>query len=703
MLKNMKVKTQLAVGNGIILLLLVLIGTVVYFNVNSLLRISGWVEHTHNVIAKGNALVGEMVNMETGMRGYLVGGKEEFLDPYKSGGKNFAKIMQETKQLVSDNPQQVRRLEVIEGLAKNWDEKAAQVQIEARREANKGIDVVKDFDAIRSRIVGKEIFDSLRGVLAGVNQKYKDIKSIEGQFLLQTILLDMVNMETGQRGFLLTGKEESLEPYNNGFEALGVHLTQLKRLNRTIKGSKVTNGDINKIERLAKEWMAKAANPEIQARRDVNKIETTLEDVAALVEKGVGKVFMDELRVRAQEFIDTEAKLLDVRDAEAQATASRTTNITIFGTLAAILIGLIVVFAIIKSIMSILGGEPAEAYKIAKEIAEGNLDIKDETGKNRVGLIGVMQEMVGNLRSIVSDVKSASDNVASGSAELSSAAQDMSQGATEQAASAEEASSSMEEMASNINQNADNALQTEKIALKASSDAKEGGEAVAATVKAMKDIADKISIIEEIARQTNLLALNAAIEAARAGEHGKGFAVVASEVRKLAERSQEAAGEISELSSSSVDIAEKAGGLLDQILPDIQKTAELVQEITAASSEMRTGSEQINSAIQQLDQVIQRNAGVSEEMAATSEELSGQAGALQHAVAFFKMSDNGSTRTITATAVRSMPSNNAQPQQIAPAKAALTNGGKNANEGVMLDMTDDKQGKDRLDSDFESF
>ncbi|GFO64994.1 cache domain-containing protein [Geomonas paludis] len=275
--------------------------------------------------------------------------------------------------------------------------------------------------------------------------------------------------------------------------------------------------------------------------------------------------------------------------------------------------------------------------QVAQQIAAGDLTLKLVERSPEDQLMIALKAMLAKLNEVVTDVKGAADNVASGSQELSSSSEQMSQGASEQAAAAEEVSSSMEEMSSNIRQNADNALQTEKIASKSAKDAKEGGEAVSHTVSAMKEIAGKISIIEEIARQTNLLALNAAIEAARAGEHGKGFAVVASEVRKLAERSQRAAAEISQLSSSSVEIAERAGSMLNQMVPDIQRTAELVMEISAACREQDTGAEQINKAIQQLDQVIQQNASAAEEMSSTAEELSSQAEQLQGSIAFFKV------------------------------------------------------------------
>ncbi|KQO83585.1 methyl-accepting chemotaxis protein [Rhizobium sp. Leaf262] len=282
-------------------------------------------------------------------------------------------------------------------------------------------------------------------------------------------------------------------------------------------------------------------------------------------------------------------------------------------------------------------GNLRNTASVANEIADGNLTItpKPLSDKDTLGLS--LERMVERLRGVVSDALAAADNVSSGSQELSASSEQLSQGATEQASSAEEASASMEQMAANIKQNADNAAQTEKIARQSSKDAEASGEAVGRAVSAMRTIAEKISIVQEIARQTDLLALNAAVEAARAGEHGKGFAVVASEVRKLAERSQAAAAEISSLSGETVQVATEAGDMLNRLVPDIRKTAELVSEISAACREQDIGASQINEAIQQLDLVTQQNSGASEEMSATSEELAAQAEELQASIAFFKV------------------------------------------------------------------
>ncbi|MBF0425581.1 MAG: methyl-accepting chemotaxis protein [Magnetococcales bacterium] len=304
------------------------------------------------------------------------------------------------------------------------------------------------------------------------------------------------------------------------------------------------------------------------------------------------------------------------------------------GSLFALVVGVLLAWFLsrylVKSVTGCIGN--------LTRMSEGDISIRCiTTSRDEMGdMSRAIDTMATKLREVVEAIVGATNNVTSGAAELSDAAQTLSQGATEQAASIEETSAAMEQMSGNISQNTDNAQTTEKISRIAAQDAAAGGEAVSQAVNAMKEIAGKISIIEEIARQTNLLALNAAIEAARAGEHGKGFAVVAAEVRKLAERSQTAAGEISQLSASSVEVAERAGAIINKLVPDIQRTAQLVQEIAGASQEQSQGAGQINAAIGQLDQVIQQNAGASEEMAATAEEMNGQARHLSDTISFFK-------------------------------------------------------------------
>ncbi len=312
-----------------------------------------------------------------------------------------------------------------------------------------------------------------------------------------------------------------------------------------------------------------------------------------------------------------------------------------------ILLAFSVLFSILIAywIIASISGSINNAKALVKSLADGDLTVSIEnTTKDEIGdLLDYMKSMVEKLKEVIGSVITASDNIASASLQMSSTSQQMSQGTQEQAASAEEISSSMEQMAANIQQNTDNAHQTEKIAVKAAEDMKEGSAAVTLTVDSMKKIADKIGIIGEIARQTNLLALNAAVEAARAGDHGKGFAVVAAEVRKLAERSQIAAEEINGLSSNSVTIADKSGRLLEQVVPNIQNTAKLVQEIAASSSEQSSGAEQVNNAIQQFNTVIQQNAAGAEEIASSSEELSGQAAQLKDTISFFKVDNHQRT------------------------------------------------------------
>ncbi|MCJ8056019.1 methyl-accepting chemotaxis protein [Shinella curvata] len=414
------------------------------------------------------------------------------------------------------------------------------------------------------------------------------------------------------------------------------------------------------------------------ARAVTNEIDTLLADVVKLEEGRLGE---------AEE------------NAQAQYESTRTIMVA-----AAALAVLVAAMAALWIVLSINRGLNRAATAV-QGVADGDLTrFAEITTKDEIGdMLGHVNTMIERLRGVVADALSASDNVSSGSQELSASSEQLSQGATEQASSAEEASASMEEMAANIKQNADNAAQTEKIARQSAKDAEASGEAVGRAVGAMRTIAEKISIVQEIARQTDLLALNAAVEAARAGEHGKGFAVVASEVRKLAERSQAAAAEISTLSGQTVSVATEAGDMLTRLVPDIRKTAELISEISAACREQDIGASQINEAIQQLDKVTQQNAGASEEMSGTSEELAAQAEELQASIAFFRVDNAGRKQTNHAEKLRATAAKMAAPAAKRPAastghRAAPTTAKVTRGNGFALDMS--MGGPDSDDADF---
>ena len=326
----------------------------------------------------------------------------------------------------------------------------------------------------------------------------------------------------------------------------------------------------------------------------------------------------------------------------------------------AVVAGVLLAWIIARGII----GPLRKGMDFAQVVATGDLTARvDINSTDEVGqLAASLTEMADKLNRVVGDVNRATDSVSAGSEELSASAQSLSQSVVEQAASIEQIAASIEEMSAGIKANAASARETEAIASKASEGAQESGKAVSEAMDALKSIAERITIIQEIARQTNLLALNAAIEAARAGEHGKGFAVVAAEVRQLAERSGKAAEEIGGLSEASMGVADRAGAMLAELVPQIGRTAELIQEIATSSAEQDKGVSGISQAVSQLDQVVQSNASASEEMASTSEELSSQAQLLAEAMTFFKVASgngNGSRKVARqqgrVTARRSAP------------------------------------------------
>ncbi|HIJ79793.1 MAG: CHASE3 domain-containing protein [Desulfobulbaceae bacterium] len=686
MFGNLKFRTQLFLGNGLVLGLMVIIAGVVYTSVSSLIQNNKWVEHTHEVIGKGDQLVMSLVDMETGERGFMITGDEGYLDPYHGGKETFARAMAEAKQLVNDNPAQVARFAAVEKLAKELDEKVMTVELEARREVVKGDEAYKHFKKLQARTIGKEIFDNLRQVIATLRAKEAADKNMAGVVLLDAILMDMVNQETGQRGFLLTGQEASLEPFIAGKSSLAKHLQQLEDGLR--KEGLGDERHAREIRQLAADWASQAAMPEIEARRAMNAVKLTMDDIVAMMGKGAGKKYMDQLRVQIAEITDIEKGLMEQRQLAAAATADRTINISIFGTLVAVLIGFGIVVFLTRNVMNQLGGEPSYIAEVVKKVALGDLTMELKSDGRDVGIFAAMKDMMAtlkekadlatkisdgdltqevklasevdvlgialkemsdNLNKIIGDVNIATDQVSSGSSQVSDSSQSLSQGATEQAASLEEITSSMTQMASQTKTNAENATQANQLAGQTRDAAEKGNSQMQEMVGAMGEINEAgqniskiIKVIDEIAFQTNLLALNAAVEAARAGRHGKGFAVVAEEVRNLAARSAKAAKETAELIEGSVaktqngtQIAEQTSVALTEIVNSVTKVTDLVGEIAAASNEQAQGIAQANQALSQVDQVTQQNTASAEQSAAAAEELSSQAAHMKEMMSHF--------------------------------------------------------------------
>ncbi|MDP6546391.1 MAG: CHASE3 domain-containing protein [Phycisphaerae bacterium] len=581
-----------------------------------------WVAHTYEVIAQANEILAATVDMETGMRGYLLAGKDEFLAPYTAGKKTFVEKLAALKKTVNDNPDQVTLLEAIKANIGEWNTKVTEPAIAQRKEVAGGAATMDDIAKLVGQAKGKTYFDKFRGQIATfiqreaslLDKRRKDghtaatnvaasIKSINETTAMvnhtheviasaNSILASAVDMETGMRGYLLAGQDAFLAPYTGGQKAF---LEKVANLQKTVNDNPAQVQLLGESKNTIGQWTKTVTEPMIALRRKIGNAKT-MDDMADLVGQAKGKVYFDKFRNQISTFKERESTLMTERQENAASTTSMTEMVTIAGTIGTIVLSLVVAMLIANS--------------ISKPI-------------NRI---------VQNLRSGAEQTMSASGQVAS-------ASQSLAQGSSEQAASVEEVTSSIEEMASMTKQNAANADEAKSLAANATAGTDKGTEAMGRMSTAIEDIkkssdetAKIIKTIDEIAFQTNLLALNAAVEAARAGEAGKGFAVVAEEVRNLAQRSAQAARDTAEMIEGSVKnadngvvISKEVGTLLEEIAANNRKVNDLVGEIAAASNEQSQGIEQINTAVGQMDSVTQSNAANAEESASASEELSAQA------------------------------------------------------------------------------
>jgi len=701
---KLSIKLKLAMAFGLVIILSAIAGGFAYVQIE---RLDNTLDELVNIKAKRGVISVEMkssvLNTIRAEKNLILAQTDEEIEKFGvelvSARNKFNDLYNEVYQLASERGRQ--SLDKVKTLADRHAEVHEKIRTFSKlNSSNHALDVLNTDgkEAISAVLLNLDRLDQELGSRAGTQDRTGILLSVE------RLRSQIERARNDMKEFILS---ESMQELDSRAKALANNLDGLRRakdaLRRDVSETGVT-WSFDQLNEPFERWL-KVQDQAIAINRQGGKVQ------ALQLSLGDSRKINREIGPALDDYLAMNQSQMDEAVAQSAADADNARLLLVSIVLGSLAVAVVAAFWIALSISRGL----SRAGDLAQAVSSGDLTrTATVTSRDEIAdLVGHLNAMVSRLRSVVGEVSTAVANVSAGSQELSASAEQLSQGATEQASSAEEASSSMEQMASNIKQNAENAGQTEKIARQSAKDAQASGEAVDRAVQAMQTIAEKITIVQEIARQTDLLALNAAVEAARAGEHGKGFAVVASEVRKLAERSQTAAAEISTLSSDTVKTARQAGEMLERLVPDIKKTAGLVEEITAACREQDVGADQINQAIQQLDQVTQQNASASEQVSGTSDELAAQAEQLQSTIAFFRTDEN----TAAAAPAQRKPAAAHAPARIsqrrAPASVAATptkhapsrphsaglgNGSGRGNGGFTLDL--DVPG-DSLDAEFQ--
>ena len=670
---NRSISFKLLAGYAFAALAMIVLAIMLLTNMNTLNnKFDILVHHDTPVLTNAQKLAGLMADMETGLRGYLVTGEEEFLEPYNDGRVHFDEVMAEELELVSDFPEAVASLNELSHDKDQWLTLHAEPAIALREKVEVGQEAHDHFDEISARTVGKEKFDAIRALLAGIDAKFAAAHDFEGEFLVEVITLDVVDMEAGQRGFLLTGDDASLEQFIDGQAILTADIAKLSELHHEEAG--VTAAEINAIQPAVTSWIEAAAQPEIDARIEILDHPETMKDVIALVDRGVGKESMDVIRADLDAFFVSQIALQEERALAVAATANSSQTLGIGITAGAIVVMLALGFLLSRMVSKGVN----EVSGALKQVAAGDLTAtvnvmsSDEIGEmgTAAGLMtGNLRDLIGRVRGTAQEMTDASGQLATASDEagkatgsIASTSQAVAQGAAAQVESVDQARSAMGELTraiehiaqgsqeqaagvqqtvSIMNQVSGAAAEVAKNAQAAADGSREANEAaqqgaqmVDKNVEGMgrikeavelsseqinklggqsQEIGKIVAVIDDIAAQTNLLALNAAIEAARTGEQGRGFAVVADEVRKLAERVTDATKEIASLIDSiQTSVAES--------IKSTEEQAKEVEEGAQMTDEAGKALGQILDAVSKVAAQIEQISAGAEEMAASADE-----------------------------------------------------------------------------------
>ncbi|MCG8525791.1 MAG: methyl-accepting chemotaxis protein [Opitutales bacterium] len=624
------------------------------------MRSNEWVDHTHTVIETAAEIVAAAVDMETGGRGYLLAGKEEFLEPYKNGSEVFSKTIAELKQTVNDNPAQVRLLGEIEDKIQEWKANAMEPAISLRREIGDA-ETMNDMAALVGEARGKQYFDKFRGQIQLFTEREETLmierkattensESIEElrattEWVIHTyevinaaneLLANAVNMETGMRGYLLAGKEEFLEPYHSGREEF---FKDLDALSNKVNDNPAQVTLLGEIKSTIEEWLSNVTEPTIELRRQIGQSKT-MDDMADLVAEARGKIYFDAFREQIATFIGREEKLMGERKAKAQSTVNNTNIIIIAGSLIIIVLSVVISLFIVRIVV----GPIKKVVSMLKDISSGDGDLtaririknQDEIGE----MAGYFNDFVKKLQGIIKDIagntgqlSETSQTLLEESNNMATSADSMDGLASNAAAAVEQLSTNMEnvsgnadnvssmvsttaasieEMSASLNEVARNCAESSNISGEAEGKAKTAVETMNALSGSAEKVGNVVDTINSIAAQTNLLALNATIEAASAGEAGKGFAVVANEVKELAKQTSDATDEIATLvneiqgeTKGAVEVTDAISGIIDTLNGNVQTIASSVEEQSATTTEIAEGINKASAASTEITRNIQ--------------------------------------------------------------------------------------------------